>query len=74
MTFFIQNWYSNVNESTRAKSYALYSNFQLQPYLNNINIDKFRIALSRLRLSAHRLEIETGRWRSPKIPIHDRKC
>ena len=31
--------------------------------------------MSRLRLSAHRLCIETGRWTKPSsIPDHERKC
>lgn len=36
--------------------------------------NKFRISLSRLRLSSHRLYIETGRWQQPSIPIDERKC
>ena len=31
--------------------------------------------MSRLRLSAHRLCIETGRWTKPNsIPVNERKC
>ena len=36
---------------------------------------KFRIELTRFRLSADRLAIETGRWHKPnKIPRNERKC
>ena len=36
---------------------------------------KFIIALTRLRIAAHRLLIETGRWVKPKpIALEDRKC
>jgi hypothetical protein len=53
-------------------------------YMQNINFSRIwilskntrlRIALSRLRVSAHRLEIETGRWQKPlEIQYLDRKC
>ena len=32
----------------------------------NLNISKFRIALTRFRVSAHRLEVEAGRWHKPE--------
>ena len=36
---------------------------------------KFRIALSKVRLSSHRLEIEVGRWVRPnRTPLDQRKC
>ncbi|XP_053395382.1 uncharacterized protein LOC123523921 isoform X1 [Mercenaria mercenaria] len=47
---FIQNWRADINDSTRAKSYALFSSFKLQPYLKLVNISKFRNALCRLRV------------------------
>ena len=34
-----------------------------------------RISVSRLRVSSHRLYVETGRWRRPHyVPYHERKC
>ena len=33
-----------------------------------------RIALTRIRLSSHRLRIETGRWTRPKTPEAERLC
>ena len=64
-----------LNDLTRAITYRLYATFQLQPYLLDVNIAKYRIALSRLRVSAHRLEIEAGRWHKPvAIAYCDRKC
>ena len=72
---FVQNWYSELQDSTRARSYILFAEFKLQKYLKCINIEKFRIALSRLRMSSHRLENEKGRWHKPTaIPLNDRKC
>lgn len=49
--------------------------FKYQVYLDIVNVKKFQQSLSRLRLSSHRLEIETGRWTKPeKTPLDNRKC
>lgn len=72
---FIQNWHSRLDESSRAVFYKSIASFRLQPYLEHINVSKFCIALSRLRVSSHRLEIEAGRWVRPNsVPVNDRKC
>ncbi|XP_052772033.1 uncharacterized protein LOC128211362 isoform X1 [Mya arenaria] len=72
---FIQNWMSELNNSSRARSYTMFSNFMLQPYLTNVNMYKFRKDMCRLRVSSHRLSIESGRWHKPDpIPYIDRKC
>ena len=40
-----------------------------------MTIPKYRISVSRLRASSHRLYVETGRWRRPhSVPYHERKC
>ena len=53
----------------------MYYIFKLQPYLYQVNIDSCKIALSRLRMSAHNLEIEAGRWKKPKpTPRENRTC
>jgi len=56
---FLQNWNSELVESLRA-NYVLFCNFRLQPYIKCINIEKFRMSLSRLRMSSQRLKVETG--------------
>ena len=56
---FVQNWNTDINNSTRAKCYTLYAEFRFVPYLNLINIENIRVALSRFRDSVHRLEVET---------------
>ena len=72
---FIQNWNARVSESSRATFYQAISDFKLQPYLNIVNVKQFRIALAKLRVSSHRLEIEAGRWIKPnKTPRENRKC
>ena len=70
---FIQNWNERLNDSSRARFYRTFSSFTFQPYLDILNIKKFRTALTRLRTSSHRLEIEMGRWKKPtKVPITER--
>ena len=59
---FIQNWNTNLTKSSRANTYNLYAEFNFKSYLGIITVNKFRIYLSRLRISSHRIEIETGRW------------
>jgi len=43
---FVHNWNTDINESIHARCYTLYANLRLQPYLNLINIEKNRVALS----------------------------
>ena len=44
-------------------------------YLDAVNISKFRISLSQLRMPSHRLCIETGRWhRLNQTPVSKRIC
>lgn len=72
---FIQNWHARIEESSRAVFYRSFATFQFQPYLNNVNVYKYICALSKLRMSSHRLEVEAGRWVRPnKIPLDERKC
>ena len=47
--------------------------FKQEEYLN-IKDFKMRSILTRFRISAHNLEIETGRYTSPKTPLENRLC
>ena len=59
---YYQTWYSNINNSSRLESYCRYKHsFQIEKYLDTITERKYKIALSRFRLSSHKLEIERGR-------------
>ena len=62
---FIQNWHSRLEASSRAIFYNCISEFKFQPYLNHIDIKKYRIELTKLRVASHRLQIEAGRWTKP---------
>ena len=71
---FIQKWNEELNQSSRAIFYKSILNFEFNPYLDLITVRKFRVALSKLRTSSHRLEIKMGRWTRPvRTPIEDRK-
>ena len=55
--------------------YRQIASFQFSEYLEIVNIKKFRIALTKIRVSSHRLEIEMGRWARPeRIEFYDRRC
>ena len=59
---FFQGWYSDINLSNKLETIkSLNKVFEFEKYLNCINVDKHRIALSRFRCSAHKLLIEEGR-------------
>ena len=70
---YLQEWNAALAESSRARTYRSFCAFSFQPYLNNI--EKFRYALTRFRVSAHRLKIEAWRWHKPqKTPLENRNC
>ena len=72
---FIQGWAGEIQNSSRARFYRNITEFHFQPYLDIINIRKFRTAMTKLRVSSHRLEVETGRWTRPvSTPFDERKC
>ena len=72
---FVQEWHSRLETSTRARTFIHITKFNYQPYLDIINVKKFQLSLSRLRLSSHKLEVEAGRWTKPeKTPFDNRKC
>ena len=72
---FKQNWRGRLQDSSRALFYNHIASFTFQPYLDFVDIFKFRKCMSMLRVSSHRLCIETGRWAKPNvIPLYERKC
>ena len=63
---FVQNWNDRLSNSSRARTYSLFSNFSYKIYLDCLSVEKNRYALSKIRMSSHRLEIEAGRWHRPQ--------
>ena len=72
---FMQDWHSRLDNSSRARFYVSISNFEYKKYLDILNVERCRKSLCKLRVSLHRLEIETGRWTKPnKTPVDAREC
>jgi hypothetical protein len=69
---FIEEWTSRINLSSIARFYSVFAKFEYNFYLKSVNISKYLTALTRLRLSAHYLSVETGRWGN--ISLSDRLC
>ena len=70
---YYQTWYGEINNSQRLIPYSRFKHtFNLEQYLDSIHDKKLKIAMSRLCLSSHRLEIERGRYRN--IQRSGRKC
>jgi hypothetical protein len=58
-----QTWYTKINNSPKLSTYCLFKHqLTTEKYLTCIQEKKFRIALTRFRISAHDLRIETGRY------------
>ena len=63
----------NTNQKNKLRTYRLLKkNCLYENYLSIVTNAKHRAALTKLRISAHNLEIETGRYK--KIPSSSRKC
>ena len=62
--------------SNKLRTYKLFKeNFQLEYYLTAVATVRYRIALTRIRVSYYRLAIETGRYQKPtSLPINQRLC
>ena len=77
--FFENHTLSNLNEHlVQDKKMCTYAHiksvFKFETYLDVINDFKKRQYFSKLRMSAHNLEIEAGRFGKNRIPRSDRHC
>ena len=80
---YINQWSKILNKHThftpQSNKLELYCQFkksyELEKYLLNVKNRQYRVALTKLRISAHSLHIETGRYHKPmKTPVNDRIC
>ena len=70
---YIQKWSSELESFSKLQTYNMFKNeLCLEKYLLCVKNEKHRVALSRLRCSAHKLAIEEGRYRN--IERCDRIC
>ena len=78
----LQRWLSEINNDTRKdanqsnkmRTYRLFKtmdNYKCEDYLHQVTNTRHRIALTKLRLSNHKLAIETGRYSRPFILIRN---
>ena len=73
-TLFKTKWYDSMNKSPKLDFYkTLKTEFGYEPYLSVTN-QKHRSALTKLRISAHNLFIERGRYARPLIDRASRFC
>ena len=58
---FIDKWLRDISECNKLEFYSdIKSKFKIEPYLNLFENRSHKNALTRLRISAHSLHIETG--------------
>ena len=70
---FKTSWHACLNSSSKLDTYCLIKDkFAKEAYLDIVKAYKDRVSLTRLRISAHNLEIEIGRRKS--IPRDGRIC
>ena len=70
---YCQVWYSELAQPNKLDTFkAVNKVFNFENYISCIRIEKYRVALSRFRCSAHRLMIEEGRYRN--IERNNRLC
>ena len=72
------HWNMNVhnnNPHNKLRSYMKFKNtFETEKYLSSMTQTNSRKYFTRLRISAHDLTIERGRYQKPKIPLDLRLC
>ena len=72
---FIDHWRFDITNSPKLEFYCQHkSEFTTEPYLSHIDNPKHRSSVTRLRISAHDLYIERGRYERPLVPRESRWC
>ena len=77
---FIDKWLRDVSECNKLEFYSdIKSKFKIEPYLNLVENRSHKNALTRLRISAYSLHVETGRYKRydkayKNTPRGERKC
>ena len=70
-----QSSFSAIQSTSKLKVLNLLKTLPgIEPYLTEVTNSKHRSAMTKLRLSSHRLEIETGRYTKPKTDREERFC
>ena len=70
---FISKWHKSLQHQNKMFTYCrVKQNFGFENYLTEVKNKDHRVAMTRMRTSAHKLMIEKGRYM--KVPREDRKC
>ena len=68
-------WRKKVNQPGKLDTYKeLKAEFRYEGYLDSVNNRENQIAITRLRISNHRLMVEVGRYQKPYLPREKRLC
>ena len=79
----IQTWYADLHNDNRKNKdqrnkLRIYRQFKTiykyENYLTQVKNIKHRVALTKLRISSHKLQIERGRYKKPYTKPEDRTC
>ena len=72
---FLSEWRNNIKDENKhpiLRTYNIYkTRYEMEPYLYLVKNPKYRIAISKIRTSSHKLEIERGRYTRPKTPAEN---
>jgi len=72
---YIDWWKNEIRNASTSASFAMHKNtYDLEAYIEAISIKKHRNALAKLRLSDHKLKIQSGRQTRPITPRELRRC
>ena len=79
----IQQWYSEihddnkkqVNQQNKLRTFRKFKTiYQREDYLKEVKNIRHRVTLTKLRISDHRLKVETGRYTRPYTELERRVC
>ena len=74
-TYYEKIWKDKLLKTNKSLVYRKHkTEFKMESYLTQVTNTSQRIALTKLRLSDHKLEIESGRHIRPKINRENRTC
>ena len=74
-TYYEKIWKDMLVKSSKSLVYLKHkTEFKMESYLTQVTNTNHRTALTKLRLSDHKLEIESGRHIRPKINRENRTC
>ena len=74
--YYTRNWLKDINNAEKHPILRTYTVFKeklcLETYIQCMPIKKYQQAISRFRVSSHRLGIELGRHKKPYLPVEKR--